>query len=425
MDYFQIVTFGLAVTAFGCFIHSAWKRKENEQRLYSIIQGSAIPTFVIRKNHKIIYWNHALEILSGIKADEVLGTNQHWRAFYRIERPCMADLIVDDTLETVPNWYSGKFRKSKLLEKAYEATDFFPELSNGGRWLRFTAAAIKDSRGNLFGAIETLEDVTDQKIAEEELFKIKKLESIDTFAGGVAEDFDRLMSAVLRNIFLAKLSADDEDKVLGEGLTIAEKASLQAKELSHQLITLARGGYAMRKVESIAPLLREAVESAPHDSAVHYDLSIQDDLPCVAVDRKQIHQVLENIIRNACEAMPQGGRIEFNAETITIGTGNALPVKPGRYVRISIKDSGTGIKRENLSRIFDPYFTTKSKNSKKGLGLGLAVCHSVIKNHSGFITVESGEGEGTVFRVLLPPCPQQDERQDVFRPAGKGNEQID
>ena len=407
MDYFQMFTFGLAVTAFGCFIYSAWKRKENEQRLYSIIQGSAIPTFVIRKDHKIVYWNRALEILSGISADEVLDTNQHWRAFYKIERPCMADLIVDDTLETVPNWYSGKYRKSKLLEKAYEATDFFPELGDGGRWLRFTAAAIKDSGGNLFGAIETLEDVTEQKIAEEELFKINKLESIDTFAGGVAEDFDRLMSAVLRNIFLAKLSADDEDKILGEGLTIAEKASLQAKELSHQLITLARGGYALRKVESVGPIIYEAVESALQGPDVQYSVSIPDDLPCVEVDRKQIHQVLENIIRNAYEAMPEGGKLEFNAENLTIGPGNALPVKPGTYVRISIKDTGIGIKRENLSRVFDPYFTTKSKNGKKGLGLGLAVCHSVIKNHNGFITVESEEGEGTVFRLLLPPCPAQ------------------
>ncbi|HTZ39682.1 MAG TPA: ATP-binding protein [Syntrophales bacterium] len=409
MEYFQIVMFGLVMTAVVGFVYSAWKREENEQRLYSVIQASAIPIFVIRKDHKIVYWNRALEILSGIQADEVLGTDQHWRAFYKIARPCMADLVVDDTLETIPNWYSGKFRKSKLIEKAYEAVDFFPELGNGGRWLRFTASAIKDSRGHLFGAIETLEDVTEQRIAEEELVKIKKLESIDTFASGVAEDFDRLTSAVLRNIFLAKLSADDQDEILGEGLTIAEKASLQAKELSHQLITLARGGYPMRKVEPIGQLIREAVENAPKDCNVQYLISIQNDLPSVELDRKQIHHVFENIIRNAVEAMPEGGIIEFHAESIAIGAENILQLSPGKYVRISIRDTGHGIKKENLTRVFDPYFTTKTNNAKKGLGLGLAICHSVIKNHHGSITVESEAGEGTVFRLLLPSSSLQPE----------------
>lgn len=404
MDYFQVFILGLIITAFGGFAYSAWNRKENEQRLYSIIQGSAIPIFVIGKDHKIVYWNRALEILSGIKAEEVLGTNQHWRAFYKTERPCMADLVVDDTLETIPNWYSAKYRKSKLHEKAYEAMDFFPDLGNGGRWLRFTAAAIKDSRDRLYGAIETLEDVTEQRIAEEELIKMKKLESIDTFAVGVAEDFDRLISAVLRNIFLVKLSADDEDTVLAEGLTIAEKASLQAKELSHQLITVARGGYSLRKVEPVDRLIQEAVENAPKDSNVQYRVSIQNNLPFVEVDKKQISQVLENIILNAREAMPEGGTIEFSAETVTIDANNVMPIKPGEYVRISIKDTGGGIKRENLSRIFDPYFTTKTKNGKKGLGLGLAVCYSVIKHHNGFIMVDSEAGEGTVFRLLLPSC---------------------
>jgi signal transduction histidine kinase len=402
MDLFQIVMLGLILTAFGGFVYSAWKRKENEQRLYSIIQASAIPIFVIRKDHRIAYWNRALEVLSGIRADDVLGTDEHWRAFYRVARPCMADLVVDDTLETVPNWYSGKYRKSKLIEKAYEAVDFFPDLGNGGRWLRFTASAIDDSSGRLFGAIETLEDITEQKIAEEELIRMKKLESIDTFASGVAEDFDRLMSAVLRNIFLAKLSADEQDEFLGKGLTIAERASLQAKELSHQLITLARGGYPMRKVEPIAELIRDAVEKAPKDPNVQYLVSMPDDLPPVEVDRKQMHQVLENIIRNSLEAMPQGGTIEFHAESTVMSAENKLQLTPGEYVRISIRDTGSGIKRENLSRIFDPYFTTKTKDGRKGLGLGLAVCHSVVKNHGGAITVESEEGSGTVFRLLLP-----------------------
>ncbi|HYA13462.1 MAG TPA: PAS domain S-box protein [Syntrophales bacterium] len=137
--------------------------KESEQKLYTTIQGSPIPTFVIGKDHRVIYWNRALENLSKMKAKAMIGTNQHWRAFYGTERPCLADLLLDDATEKIPQWYTTKYSKSKLVKDAYEATDFFPELGKGGKWLRFTAAAIKDSVGNLVGAVETFEDITESK----------------------------------------------------------------------------------------------------------------------------------------------------------------------------------------------------------------------------------------------------------------------
>ncbi|MCX5856781.1 MAG: PAS domain-containing protein, partial [Deltaproteobacteria bacterium] len=125
-----------------------------------------IPAFVIGKDRRVIYWNRALEELSGIRAEEVVGTRQHWRAFYSTERPCMADLLVEEFPETVPRWYAGKFIKSKLIDEAYEATDFFPDLGVRGRWLRFTAAVIRNAEGSLVGAVESLEDITETKWAE-------------------------------------------------------------------------------------------------------------------------------------------------------------------------------------------------------------------------------------------------------------------
>ena len=142
---------------------------ESEKRLSSIIQGFSIPAFVIGKDHTIIYWNRALERLSKLKAKDLVGTNQQWKAFYATQRPCMADLLVDSAAEKVSKWYSGKYRKSELIEEAYEATDFFPDLGVSGRWLRFTAAVIRDSQGELVGAVETLEDITEQKLAEDAL----------------------------------------------------------------------------------------------------------------------------------------------------------------------------------------------------------------------------------------------------------------
>ncbi len=143
--------------------------KESEQLLERIIQGSPIPTFVIGKDHRVIFWNRALEELSQISAGEVVGTSNHWTAFYRAERPCMADLLVDDDIESIPQWYRGHVSQSKLVENAFESTDFFPELGKAGKWLHFTAAAIRDSRGGLVGAVTTLEDITDIKLAEDAL----------------------------------------------------------------------------------------------------------------------------------------------------------------------------------------------------------------------------------------------------------------
>jgi PAS domain S-box-containing protein len=143
--------------------------KESETKLYNIIHGLAIPAFVIGNDHKVIYWNEAMEKISNIVAANVVGTNQHWRAFYSQERPCMADLLLDEVIDKIPQWYERKAMKSNLINGAYEATDFFPLLGKGGEWLHFTASTIRDSHGNLEGAVETLENITERKKAEEAL----------------------------------------------------------------------------------------------------------------------------------------------------------------------------------------------------------------------------------------------------------------
>ncbi len=186
------------------------------QRLRSIIDGSPIPAFVIGKDHRVLYWNKALEELSQIAASEVIGTNQQWRAFYGRERPCMADLLVDGAVKQIPRWYSGKFQESKLIEEAYEATDFFPELAEGGRWLRFTAAAIRDSLGSLVGAIETLEDITERKRAEDDLKESEqKLYSILQSSPIAAFVIGRDHRVLYWNQALEKLSRITVSEVIG------------------------------------------------------------------------------------------------------------------------------------------------------------------------------------------------------------------
>ena len=143
--------------------------KESEQLLRSVAEGSPIAAFVIGQDHQVLYWNRALEEMSGIRATVMIGTNDHWRAFYKERRPCLADLLVDQAFKDIPVWYTAKYTPSKLVEEAFEATDFFPALGSDGKWLRFTAAVIRNSARRLMGAMETLEDITDRKKAEDAL----------------------------------------------------------------------------------------------------------------------------------------------------------------------------------------------------------------------------------------------------------------
>jgi PAS domain S-box-containing protein len=403
--------------------HAEEELRNSELRLQSVVQSSPIPTFVIGKDHRVMYWNKALEELSGIKAEDVVGTTHYWRAFYSKERPCMADLIVDQALDAIPQWYFQKFMKSRLLDEAYEATDFFPELGDTGKWLQFTAAVIRDAHGNLVGAIETLEDITERKRAEEELIRVEKLESLGMFAGGIAHDFNNLLSVMLRNIFLAKISlTDEQQEALGEGLEIAEKVGHQAKELAHRLITFAKGGEPLRKIGSVSQLLVNTVDLSLSGSNVNSEFSLPDDLWPVKMDDVQIRQVINNLVVNAREAMPEGGVLHVYAENVNVAAGNGLPLKEGKYVKLSVRDKGIGISGDDLPKIFDPYFTTKPSGKARGMGLGLAICYSIIKKHDGFIGVESELGVGSNFSVYLPATPPEDfsKKVEIDRAAEKG-----
>jgi signal transduction histidine kinase/CheY-like chemotaxis protein len=268
------------------------------------------------------------------------------------------------------------------------------------------------------------EDLTERKRAEEELIRVKKLESLGIFADGIAHDFDNLMSAMLLNIFALKVSFADEKNDLAEGLEQAEKIGLQAKELAHRLITFAKGDEPIRKVGFISQLLRDSAELPLSGSNVSCKFLLPDDLWPVEMDDVQIRQVIHNLVVNAREAMPEGGTIYIHAENINVTAENGLPLKEGRYVKWSVKDHGRGIPREHLSKIFDPYFTTKPAGSARGKGLGLTICYTIIKKHDGFITVESEQGVGSTFLVYLPalslkgPVTEKDGDQ-VFTSKGK------
>lgn len=192
--------------------------RESEGKLRSTIQLYPIPTFVIGNDHRVMYWNKALEELSRIKADKVIGTKEHWRAFYNSARPCLADLLIDGKEEAIPDWYSGEYSRSKLLDEAYEATGFFPDLGDKGKWLHFTATDIRDSHGNVVGAIETLQDITERKRAEESLVSAnQQLNDIIEFLPDATFVIDSEKKIIAWNRAIEEMTGFKKEDMIGKG----------------------------------------------------------------------------------------------------------------------------------------------------------------------------------------------------------------
>ncbi|MGE5446330.1 MAG: ATP-binding protein [Ignavibacteriales bacterium] len=233
---------------------------------------------------------------------------------------------------------------------------------------------------------------------EEELLKAQKLESIGVLAGGIAHDFNNLLTAILGNIYLTKITTDSKnDSKMYKRLTEAEKACFRAKDLTQRLLTFSKGGAPVKKVTSIKELIKDSASFAVSGSDVRCEFHISEDLWKVEVDEGQISQVINNVVINAEQAMPEGGVIRVRAENVNVGLGDGLPLKEGKYVRITIEDEGIGIPQEHLPKIFDPYFTTKHSGS----GLGLAAVYSIIRSHDGYIGVKSELGAGTKIYIYL------------------------
>jgi len=271
---------------------------------------------------------------------------------------------------------------------------------NRERIIEDSAAPITDSSGATKGVVLAFRDVTEKKLVEAERAKAEHVESIGVLAGGIAHDYNNLLTAILGNINLARtLVQRSENEKASARLAEAERASLRAKDLTRQLLTFSKGGAPVKKAASIAELIRESALFALRGTNVESVFTIPDDLWTLEVDEGQMSQVINNLIINAIQAMPEGGgTIQVRAMNSVVRQGNALLLKPGNYVQIEIEDQGCGIPPENLKQIFDPYFTTK----EHGSGLGLATSYSIIKKHDGHISVDSVLKAGTTFRIYLP-----------------------
>ncbi|MHB8107086.1 MAG: PAS domain-containing protein [Candidatus Cryosericum sp.] len=276
-----------------------------------------------------------------------------------------------------------------------------PVITRNGeeRIISWHDSLLRDAEGRVTGLISSGVDITHTVQLEHELQRMDKLESLGTLAGGIAHDFNNMMTGIVGNINLARI----EDNVARsrELLEEAEREVLQARGLTQQLLTFAKGGAPVRSVHDLAQILRETVSFALRGSDVSACFDLPADLYWASVDKGQITQVFSNIIINADEAMPAGGTVSVVGRNVTLDDGAYPDLVPGNYVRIDVSDTGIGIAETDLRKVFDPFFSTK----RRGSGLGLATSYAIIHKHDGYIGVVSTPGTGTTFSILLPAAP--------------------
>jgi len=398
--------------------------KESRERLYQILRGTSIPTFVIDRNHVITHWNRALESLTGFKGSDMVGTTYQWKSFYLKKRPTLADLVVDlASPERIRSYYGGKYRTSTLIEEAYEAEDFF-DFGETGKWLFFTAAPLRNTSGEIIGAIETLQDITARKRMEKEireahdilekrieertiqlketydqLLHAEKLSAVGKLAASIAHEFGNPIIGI-RN-FLKGLQKSQQISPEDQGvLALAVQECQRVKDLISSLQDFNRptsGTVAPmdlhKAIDDMLVFCKKSLKEKHIKVERHFDPS----LPVIHAVSDQIKQVILNCLNNAAEAI-----------TSAKGTIRITTEHRANMVLLHIADTGRGISPEHMDFIFEPFYSTKP--AVEGTGLGLSVSYGIIKKHRGTIEVTETSRKGTTFTISLPVNSSQGTR---------------
>jgi two-component system, cell cycle sensor histidine kinase and response regulator CckA len=368
---------------------------EAAERMSDILENTSDGFFALDRNGNFTYLNAEAEKTFGLTRDQLFGQNFAEKVPQLAER-----LFAENYQQVVTRQIAAKFETISL---------------DGHTWYEFQIHPSAD------GASIFFRDITERRRIEAEHLTTCKLESLGTLAGGIAHDLNNVLTVISGNIGLAQLESPAHCGNLLSFLAKAGQAAQQAARLSSQLLTFSKGGAPFKKVASLAELLQRATEFSLHGSNLRSALEIEDHLGRVEMDTAQVEQVINALILNAREAMPNGGAVAISAENFRIDGQSTLPLAAGRYLKISIADNGPGVAREVAAKVFDPYFTTK----QTGSGLGLAISYSIIKKHGGFLHLENNSPEGATFTFYLPaihgrvtsdPFQPNDDKIDLQQP---------
>ncbi|MGC2064504.1 MAG: PAS domain S-box protein [Thermodesulfovibrionales bacterium] len=368
--------------------------RQNEEFIRSVLDNVDEGFLVVDRDYRILTANRAFCSWVDMPLDDIAGRHCY-EVSHKNLRPChesgenCATKHAFETGEPHMAVHKHEDAKGNLL---YVETKAFP---------------LKDVSGTVTSVIETIQNITERHLLKMEQLKTQKLEAIGTLAGGIAHDFNNLLQGVFGYMSLAKINLDNRDKAAGM-IDQAEKALQMSVNLTGQLLTFSKGGKPVKRRLSLRSTIENSANFALSGSRSTCRIDIDSNLLSVEADEGQIGQVIQNIVLNANEAMSDGGTVEVSAGNVDISKGEKLSLPDGgMFIQITIKDKGTGIPEQYLSRIFDPYFTTK----QRGSGLGLATTYSIIRNHGGLIEVTSELNKGSIFHIYLPAVEAEEEEE--------------
>jgi len=398
--------------------------RESEERLRFLAEKMADIIWTVNLNFQTTYVSPSIEKILGFTPEER-------------KRQTLEEMITPDSLEKVQRMFLEEFRRDEAgnddPDRSVTVEVEYYRKDGSTVWLENKVKAMRDGSGRIEGIYGVSRDITDRKTAEKEKIKlqsqlqqVQKMESIGTLAGGIAHDFNNILGIIVGN---TELAMDDIPEWHSARRNLKEilTSSIRARDIVKQILAFSRQSPQEKKPVRIIPIIKESLKllrsSIPATIRIHQSISSESDT--VLADPVQINQVLINLCINAVHAMgDKGGVLEVGLEDVELDSGDAIQyhdLPSGKYVRLTVSDTGHGIESILLKRIFDPYFTTKGVG--KGSGMGLSVVHGIVKSHGGCVAVNSEPGKGTVFNVLFPCVedkPEPEVEISIEIPRGKG-----
>jgi two-component system cell cycle sensor histidine kinase/response regulator CckA len=362
--------------------------KESEEK-YRLLVENANDAILIVQDGFVRFCNQRTEQLIGYSAAEMATT-----PFTDYVHPEDRDELLERYMRRLNGEGASTHHSFKVINK-----------SGAELWGQVNSVSI--TWEGKPAVLSFVRDVTIQKKLETRLQQAQKMEAIGTLAGGIAHDFNNLLMAIQGNASLMLTNIDYHHPSY-ERLTNIEQYVQKGAELTRQLLGFARSGKYDVKATDLNRLVEQTAQMFGRaKKEITIQTKFQQDIWTVAVDQSQIEQVLLNHYVNAWQAMPGGGNLYLQTENVTLDENETrlFDVPPGKYVKVSIADTGIGMDEATQQRVFDPFFTTREMG--RGTGLGLASAYGIISNHGGMITVHSSKGEGTTFCIYLPASEEK------------------